>query len=757
MVGPLDGIKVLNCGTAGVGPWAATLLGYLGAEVIKIERPGGELTRVAYPRRGAVSSAFLALNINQQALQLDLKQDGDRETFEQLVTDADVLIENYRPGVADRIGMGYERVSALNPGLVMASSPGWGHSGPMRDQGAVDPHLQAFSGFAGLNGLAGDEPEMLRYTHIDPNGSVHLAALVLLGLLQRQRTGRGSYVRSSHLAMALFMQSTRIAETLTTSAPVQRMGSACASSVPNQCFLASDNNWLAVSVETQGQWSDFCSAIGLDELCNDERFASNALRVRNRAQLIEDLTDVFAQHPQRWWLSRFETHNVPHSRLLEFDDLRYHQQVRANDYLVEVESAEGPLTLGGLPWRFSRTPANIVPTRPHPGDKKTVPQFSAGAMAPVASQQNCNDDTPPLAGLSVIDASQGYAAPLVALLLAEAGAIVTKLEPSGGDWTKDLEPRTQAGTSAAYAAMNRNKLRQSVDKLDVVAVNNLLSTADLVISDESAVMGPFTEMLAAASEARPELIQLQVSHFGDNGPMAGQAATELTIQAMTGYLTDLGMPGGEPVRVGADITGTCSAALSFLGTLAALYERGQSGRGQVVATSLLGSMMCMRTLRWANHDRPDEWKGGDCSSKTDTPWRGYKTLDGVIWPTLRTVRNDEDVLNIYRDLGMYEEVSQLDVFMREGRDSVGLGYQAQKVKPIWDRYLGQLTTSYVLDVFNKYRGIAVEFSELHNLVDHPQVQSLDLLAEAGGERFVRAPWLTNWQRPAVKPLQDESS
>jgi crotonobetainyl-CoA:carnitine CoA-transferase CaiB-like acyl-CoA transferase len=757
MAGPLNGIKVLNCGTAGVGPWAATLLGYLGAEVIKIERPGGELTRVAYPRRGDVSSAFLALNVNQRAIQLDLKLDADRLIFEQLLVYADVLIENYRPGVAERIGMGYARVSSLNPGLVMASSPGWGHSGPMRDQGAVDPHLQAFSGFAGLNGLPGDEPEMLRYTHIDPNGSVHLAALVLLGLLQRRRTGKGSYVRSSHLAMALFMQSTRIAETLATSAPVLRMGSACASSVPNQCFRASDNNWFAVTVESHDHWRDFCSAIGRPELVEDERFASNALRVRNREQLIEDLTEVFAKHPQRWWLSRFETCGVPHSRLLEFDDLRYHQQVAANDYLVEVESAEGPLTLGGLPWRFSRTPADIVPMRAHPGDKNAVPQFSAALPVPVTSNQNDNDDSPPLAGLSVIDASQGYAAPLVALLLAEAGAIVTKLEPTGGDWTKELEPRMQSGASAAYAAINRNKITESVDKLDAAAVHSLLSTADLVISDDSAVMGPFAEILAAAGETRPELIQLQVSHFGENGPMVGQPATELTIQAMTGYLTDLGMPGGEPVRVGADITGTCSAALSFLGTLAALYERGRSGRGQVVATSLLGSMMCMRTLRWANHDRPDEWKGGDCSSKTDTPWRGYKTQDGVIWPTLRTVRSDEDVLNIYRDLGMYDEVSQLDVFMLEGRDSVGLGYQAQKVKPIWDRYLGQLSTAYVLDVFNKYRGIAVEFSELHNLVDHPQVHSLDLLEEAGGERFVRAPWLTSWQRPPIKPLKDESS
>ncbi|MEH6548857.1 MAG: CoA transferase [Pseudomonadales bacterium] len=749
MNAPLKGIKVLNCGTAGVGPWAATLLGYLGAEVIKIERPSGEMTRRAFPQRNGVSTAFLALNINQTPLYLDMKDPDNRAQFEQLVAGADVLIENYRPGVAERIGMGYEYVSQINPRLVMASSPGWGHSGPMRDTGAVDPHLQAFSGFAGLNGAEGDDPEMLRYTHIDPNGSVHLAALVMLGLLQRQRTGKGSYVRSSHLAMALFMQSTRIAETLTTGEPVPRLGSACTSSVPNQCFQARDGAWFTVAVESPEQWQGFCAAIERSELAEDERFCTNAARVQNRRALVEDLQRWFAGQPERWWITRLEAYAVPHSRLLEFDDLRYHQQIVENGYLVEVESVAGPLTLGGLPWRFSRTPASIVAAKPA-GDASGMVAFTADGEAQPVKGNAASPELPPLDGLRVIDASQGYAGPLVALLLAEAGAEVTKLEPSAGDWTRTLLPTTGEGRSAAFDAMNRNKLCLSVDKLSSADTARLVEQADIVISDDSDLLAALGLDTAVLAEQNPEMIHFELSGFGERGPMAGHPASELGIQGMTGYLSDLGQPGGEPVRVGADITGTCTAALSFLGVTAALYERAESGKGQSIAASMLGAMMCMRTLRWANHCRPDEWKGGDCNGKTDQPWRGYRTRDGVIWPTMVPVRDDQQILEIYRQLGMFDEVCDKDIFMQHGRDTVGLGFNAQAVKPVWDKALGRLPTEQVLRVFNEHRGIAVEFSELHQLVNHPQVQALDILEGDGAGRYVRAPWHTSWQRPPLK-------
>jgi len=750
MSGPLTGIKVLNCGTAGVGPWAATLLGYLGAEVIKVERPGGELTRLAHPRRDGVSSAFLALNINQRRISLDLKQDSDREQFEALADAADVLIENYRPGVAERIGMGFAELSVRNPGLIMASSPGWGDCGPMRDLGAVDPHLQAFSGFAGLNGSEGGEPEMLRYTHIDPNGSVHLASLIVLGLLQRQRSGRGMHLRSSHLAMALFMQLTRVAETLTTGEPVPRLGSACTSSAPNQCFAASDGEWLAVAVESQSQWHAFCEAIEQEALCGDSRFATNRDRVQHRSALAEHLAAVFAEKPARWWLSRLERAAVPHGRLLDYDDLRHHQQILENDYLVEVESSAGSLVLGGLPWQFERTPGAIESSVGQPVGPGL--RFVSDAVASLPERSTTDSGDTPLSGLKVVDLTQGLAGPTTSLLLAEAGADVVVLETATGDWARDLAPADRDGLSAAYKALQRNKERARA--ADAATLQSLLASADIVITDHrSRVVHEALEQVLAAG--LPEsVLHLELSDFGAQGPLAATEGSELVVQAMTGYLRDLGDWRGAPIRVGADIAAAATGALGFLGVLSGLFERRQSGLGQRIHCSQLGALMCMKTLRWANHCQPDAWQGGDCNSKTDAPWRGYPTRDGTIWPTLRTVRNDAHLLEIYDQLGMRDAVAANDRFTTDARDTVGLGFLAQQLKPAWDRALSRFDTETALQVFNERRGIAVAFSELDDLVQHPQVAAIQLIDRAGDEQYVRAPWTVDWNRPPLKPVKE---
>lgn len=749
MPAPLNGIKVLNCGTAGVGPWAATLLGYLGAEIIKIERPGGELTRVAHPRREGVSSAFLALNINQRRISLDLKQDSDRQQFEALAATADVLIENYRPGVAERIGMGFKALLSINPGLVMASSPGWGDSGPMRDLGAVDPHLQAFSGFAGLNGSEGGEPEMLRYTHIDPNGSVHLASLILLGLIQRQRTGRGIHLRSSHLAMAMFMQMTRVAETLVTGQPVPRLGSGCSSSVPNQCFRASDGEWLAVSVEQERQWKPFCRAIGQLALTEDPRFSTNRQRVEHREELVTLLSDSFAEKPARWWLSRLEQECVPNGRLLDYDDLRHHQQVAANGYLVEVESAAGPLALGGLPWQFSRTSAAIHPAGPV-ADQQQV-KFSA-VPTELTPDTSANAGDPPLSGLRVVDFTQGLAGPTVSLLLAEAGAEVTVVESADGDWTKSLAPSDCGGDGAAYRALQRNKTRITIN--DPSELLPLLDQADIVISDCHSVsrIDGLEALLATHLDSR--VLHLQLSDFGPRGPFANREGSELVVQAMTGYLRDLGDWQGPPVRVGADIASAAVGGQAFLGVLAGLYERQHSGHGQLIQCSQLGALMSMKTLRWANHCQPDAWQGGDCNSKTDKPWRGYPTRDGNIWPTLRTVRDDAHLKDIYKDLGMDDVIASDERFTSEARDTVGLGFLAQQLKPFWDEALRCKDTETALEIFNRRRGIAVPFSELDGLVQHSQVAAISIIDGTGDERYVRAPWSVDWSRPSLKPVKE---
>lgn len=163
--GPLSGIRVLSIGSSIVGPWAATLMGYLGADVIKIERPTGEYIRRLFPLQKGMSTCYTSTNVNQRIAELDIKDPEHFSAVKGLAESADVLVENFRAGVGDRIGLGYEKLSQTNPRLVYGSSTGWGDVGPMRDRAALDPHLQAFTGFGSLNGPPGGTPEMVRFIH----------------------------------------------------------------------------------------------------------------------------------------------------------------------------------------------------------------------------------------------------------------------------------------------------------------------------------------------------------------------------------------------------------------------------------------------------------------------------------------------------------------------------------------------------------------------------------------------------------------
>lgn len=741
--GPLAGVTVLDCGIAGVGPWAASLLGFLGARVIKVERPGGDFIKAIYPRTAGVGAAYPAFNVDQQVLELDLKAPDDLRRFDDLVKEADIFIENFRRGVAERLCMGEARLRAINPRIVYGSSSAWGDGGPMRDLGAVDSHLQAFSGFASLNGAPGAEPEMLRYVHIDPNGSVHFAALLVLGLIQRRRSGAGSFLRTSHFAMSLAMQASRIAEHFETGEPLLPLGSAAAASAPNACWKAADGVWLAVSAETQESWLGLCAALDRRDWALDQRFVDNAARLAHRDELSELLASHFAIFPARWWIARLEQCRVPHSRLLDFDDLRYHSQIVANGYLQEVACEQGPVVLGGVPWQFSRTPARGC---------------TRGGIAP--AQRGCDDDSvsateSPLSNCRVLDLSEGIAGPFAGLLLAEAGAVVTKLESPEGDWSRQLGSGDYR-SSAVFESFNRNKTglcrdpRKAADRAEVGA---LLNEVDLLIYDRGSDWSLALGLADDGLEVRyPALLVVEVSHWGTRGPLAGQPGSELAVQAMTGYLRNLGEPGGTPVRVGADIAGCGTAAMILLGALAAWFERQTSGLGQRVSCSALGTLMAMRSMRWASVDKPDAWQGPDCDATTSRPLRPYHTRDGQIWPSLRTIRDPAVLGNILDFLDLPPELQANAGFMHHIRDTLGLGFLSGEWRDQWNRLLCRHSRAELLKRFRQANGIAVEFMQLHETLAHPQTRCLDVIdcTDRGG-RYLRAPWTVSWQRPALQP------
>ena len=364
MPGILEGIRVFDLTLAAVGPWASKLLGELGADVIKVEAPEGELSHVIPPPIKGTAVLYISANFNKRHTVLDLKNEGDRAIALKLIEKSDIFVQNMRPGAVERLGLGYDVVSQINPRIVYVAASAYGRVGPMAKEAGIDPNLQAFSGWCSITGQPGGEGEMFRHlAHLDITTSTIIVEAILQALLARERTGKGQKIEIEMLAGALSLQTSRLAEYFATNEQPQPMGSAVTTTVPHQAFRCEDQQYIAVGVVSEDQWPRFCRALKLDGLCNDPRFTTNPLRVQNRAELIPLLEECFRTKPAAWWTIRLTKEQVPNSRIMDFEGLRYHPQIIQNQQIVELQTPHwGTLNVDGMPWKFEKTPAG--PIRP---------------------------------------------------------------------------------------------------------------------------------------------------------------------------------------------------------------------------------------------------------------------------------------------------------------------------------------------------------------------------------------------------------
>ncbi len=359
--GPLAGLKVLDASMGAVGPWAGVLLGQLGADVVKLESPAGDFIRNITPRKKGLSTTYISMNFNKRGVVLDLKDAAHRATVHRLAAQADVFIENFRPGVADRIGVGHAELAALNPRLVYASASGFGTKGPMVGIGATDPHLQPFTGSCSVNGEPGGKLQRWRwYGHFDCTTAMCIVEGILSALLERTRTGKGRLVSVTMIEAALTLQRVRLAEHLSGNTPGP-MGSAVSYVVPDQAFATQDIP-LAVTASSRREWRSLCRAIGREELADDVRFARNPDRIRNRAELVAILDEAFAARPAQYWLDVLRRAHVPAALFTGYDEFRHNVHYLENAMLTRFETKDwGTIDMAGVPWRFGRTPGELRP------------------------------------------------------------------------------------------------------------------------------------------------------------------------------------------------------------------------------------------------------------------------------------------------------------------------------------------------------------------------------------------------------------
>jgi crotonobetainyl-CoA:carnitine CoA-transferase CaiB-like acyl-CoA transferase len=360
MPGPLDGVTVVDLSRALAGPHATMMLGDLGARVIKVEAPGtGDDTRswgppFVGPEDDPVSTYFLSCNRNKESITLDLKSADGKEMLSRLVARSDVLVENFRPGVLDRLGFPVARLHELNPGLVVLSITGFGHDGPQGGRAGYDQIAQGEAGLMSVTGPGPDEPTRIGVPIGDLLAGMYGAYGVVAALHERTATGRGRVVRTSLLAAIVGVhafQGTRY--TVAGEVPLAQ-GNHHPSLAPYGAFRCKDAI-LQVAVGSEGLWRTFAPIVGLDPA--DARFSHNALRVAHRPELIELINAAFADRTVDELLAVLAEAGVPAGEVRTLDRVYGWEQTRSQGLLLDVEHPTlGPITLPGPPLRFDDAP-----------------------------------------------------------------------------------------------------------------------------------------------------------------------------------------------------------------------------------------------------------------------------------------------------------------------------------------------------------------------------------------------------------------
>lgn len=759
MPGILDGIRVFDLTLAGAGPLASQMLAELGADVIKIEAPGdGDVMRGRPPTQRGVSVGYSHYNRGKRSAVFDLRDADDRQLAFELLSRCDVFVNNMRPGVAERLGLGYPDLRALNPGIVYGYLSAWGRTGPLAAISGADPVVQFFSGYCSLQGEVGGRGEFSRHVgHIDASGATLLAGGIVQGLIHRAKTGRGLRVDVSLLEASLGIQLTRLAEYFGGGTPGP-LGSACGTTVPHQAFLCGDGQYLAVGVLNDDHWRGLCQALGLGELRDDPRFATNPERVRHRAELIPILDEAFFRGPTNWWQILLERHGVPHGRFYDWENIRYHTQVEANACITEFDLPDqGRLYLSNPPWEFGEL-EHVPLVAPRPGEHTTEIRgwlrecLDLRGAQPGRSEleaESGGDDgvsERALAGLTVVDATQGLCGPYVSLLLADAGATVIKVEPPEGDYARRIGPPFIGEESAVFLALNRSKRSVVLDlsgEADRATLRKLVDRADIFLEDwgpgEAESRGLGYELLRTRN---PGLVHGAITAFGERGPLRSRPGAELVIQAMTEYHKGIGPYSGPPLRTGADVANTNTATAAFYALAAAVYHRLRTGKGQRVSTSQFGTLLYTRGTVWAAQGDPDQWDGW-AARLFRAPEFGYRAKDGSIYFFL--LRGDQEQFDkLLIELGMEEYLFD-PRFQGGGRDSVGIGKYGEDVRPIWDAVFKQLTIAELTSIGERYGAVVVPFYDYESLFKDPRVVALDLVKavdhpKVGAYRSLGVPW-----------------
>ncbi|MDP4023184.1 CoA transferase [Methylobacterium sp. NEAU 140] len=381
--GPLAGMRVIELAHIMAGPVCGLMLGDMGAEVIKVEKLDGDDTRrTVPPALEGESAAYMMMNRGKRGISLDLKHPDGIAVLRRLLDGADALIENYRAGTMERLGLGYETLRQDYPGLVYCSLSGFGRSGPYRDRAGFDLVAQGMSGLMSVTGEGPGRPPMKCGPPVTDITAGILAAMgVLAAYSNRLRTGRGQAVDTSLFEAGITHTYWQSAIAMATGVAPGPMGSAHPLNAPYEAFETADG-WITIGAANQTNWLRLLTAIGAEELAQDPRFALNRDRMANRLELAATLAPRFRAHGSADWLARLEAEGVPAGPVLDVNAMHRDPQALAREMVVEVEHPRvGPMRTLGLPIKFSDTPGRVHGPAPLLGEHSRAILAEAGYAA----------------------------------------------------------------------------------------------------------------------------------------------------------------------------------------------------------------------------------------------------------------------------------------------------------------------------------------------------------------------------------------
>jgi len=355
----LDNIRVLDAAAMMAGPYAATLLGDLGADVVKLEPPAGDETRRMGPRTATDSGVFVGVNRNKRSIVVDLRSDEGREILGALVDWADVVVDNLRPRAKQKLGLDWETLHARNPRVVSVSVSTFGSTGPYAGRAGIDPIAQAVSGLMAVTGSEGGDPVKAGPPVADAICSMLAAYGALAALWARERTGEGQHVDVSLVDGLIHAQAPYTGQWFLLGRQQPRMGNTSDWYAPYNAYRCGDGRFVHVACYNDKFFRNLCEALGRPELAEDERFAEADARIANRGALDDVVRGVLERLPRTEALKRLWAHDVIAAPVNEYQDVFSDPQVVHNRMVVETEHHAGPLRVTGVPVRLSHTPGDV--------------------------------------------------------------------------------------------------------------------------------------------------------------------------------------------------------------------------------------------------------------------------------------------------------------------------------------------------------------------------------------------------------------